>query len=324
MHLHPATSLGGCIIQCEPSEISMYYSWNCVDCPVRNSRGNAQCTVCGHRPGALSPPYRPTTNNEDQEMTVQPLQPSSSIASSSDGGSGNGPTPSPSNQMVRYSVRSHLPIYKDMEVIHGYLRRTAEDIKLFRGDAPPEIVDLVAMFFPFTVFNWTENRGVVTSTMGESSKCRPRPGALGQWQNCFASSSVWCADIDITRRFRWRLFSSRYVSGSKVKVGVIEENASSSPTIFGSGSDFTEFPGGHGVCSDESILSDGGTLSASDMTVELQWVHMMGERKCYFFLNGHEVCELPPNQRYKLAVAMHGNIDVICSEYEEIEEYHGE
>jgi len=319
-------SFGGYNIQCEPSEISMHYSWHCVDCPVRNSRGNAQCTVCGHRPGALAPPYGPylAITNEEQEITGQPLQPSSSIVSSSDGESGDGNTPSPPNQMSAYTVRINLPMYKSMEVICGYLRRRAEEVELFRGDAPPDIVGLVAMFFPFTVFSWAENRSIVTSTMGESSKCRRRPEAFGQWQNCFALSSVGCSDIDITRRFQWRLFTARYVSGSKVIIGFIEENASFSQRLFVSGSHFAEFNGGYGVCSDGSMLCDGGSSSASDMNVELQWVDMRGERKCYFFLNGRKVFELPPDQQYKLAVAIHGDIEVICSQFEEIYEFHGE
>lgn len=267
--------------------IQAQYSWNCADCPTRNSKGTVLCGGCGHIPGAPAPPYFTASNS----MSIPPAQPVTRVRSWSPG----------TEPMI------HL-------LVSGYLRhclRSLGDHFVIPDDVAGLILDSSSNFF-----RWDDSNDIVCSTDGDRAICRrsDRFTASYVWRNCFALESVGYSET--IRRYRWTL-RCRY--GQGVMIGFIETNASSDCML----THFAQYSNGYGVCSNGRRITNGRTLDGQDeldleeVFVDLQWVRMPREErwKCQFLVNQRKAFDLDPHRHYRLAVAVCDGIEVSCTDF---------
>merc|ERR1719295_837456 len=144
--------------------IAAQYSWNCVDCPMRNSKGTGSCAACGHVPGAPAPPY-------DAASEPESIPPAPSV-----------------NRVKSLTPRSEPTI--NSIVVSGYLRQCTRAL----GDQtqiPDALVGLVH-HFSANFFRWDNGHDFVCRMVGDRAICQRRDRFIASdvWRNCFALFSV--------------------------------------------------------------------------------------------------------------------------------------
>lgn len=268
--------------------IAAQYSWNCVDCPMRNSKGTCSCAACGHVPGARAPPY------------IAASEPESLL-------------PAPSVNRVMSLTPRPEPMINSI-VVSGYLRQCTRAL----GDQCqiPDALEGLVHQFSANFFRWDNGHDFECRMVGDRAICQRRDRFIASdvWRNCFALFSVGYGCTIV--RYRWTLLCQ---FGEKVIIGFMETNASSDCML----TNFAEYPNGYGVCSDGRRIAEGHTLYSEDsgfdlekVQVDLQWVFTSrGGWKCQFLVNQRKAFELEPDRQYRLAVAVSDGTEVWCTDF---------